>query len=517
MSHELIAGRYRLERAVGQGGMGTVWLGLDEVLQRRVALKHIGVLPGESADDRRRALREARTAAALNHRHAVSVFDVVDNGDATWIVMEVPRVAHPVRGDGGRTAAGRAGGDGTQVAQALAAAHAVGVIHRDVKPGNILVGDDDETKISDFGIAHPMRDERLTQTGLVSGTPTYFSPELARGADPGPPSDVWALGATLYAARRGGPQPHQPRSTRWRPCRPSRTSRSRSRSEPGSSASRWRGCWTATPTRVGPWRRPRPGSRPSRAGSGHPPSSAAPTRRSRTQAAPPPTTPTAPTPRQPSSAPVAPPETPGPPPRRSRAFPAALALAAVLLVVIGTLVVLSLGDDDPPAAGSGGGLRSEKADQEASPDREESSPAGEESSTRRNPRNPRRARRPSRARAEETQPTEGSPGSPTRWARWTRPSTRCPTTSTRAGRCWHRRCVKHVGRDAYDGFWATIADVDAQDVQEAADGTVTARIAHGRRRQHLGREPGLHPGPGRGRRLPHRHRPLTPRPTGPDH
>jgi serine/threonine protein kinase len=135
------------------------------------------------------------------------VFDVAQDGDDVWLVMEhVPsRTLAEVIGAEGRLEPRRAARIGAQVADGLAAAHALGTIHRDVKPSNVLVADDDRVKIGDFGIARGRHDPQLTQTGLVTGTPTYFSPELARGGDPGPETDVWALGATLYAAVEGHP------------------------------------------------------------------------------------------------------------------------------------------------------------------------------------------------------------------------------------------------------------------------------------------------------------------------
>lgn len=205
---DLIAGRYRVDRAVGRGGMGTVWLCLDETLHRLVAVKQVGVVAGESADDTRRVMREARTAAALNHRSAVSIYDVVEHEGSPWLVMEYfpSRTLSEVLADGPLPAA-RVATIGAQVAAALASAHDAGVVHRDVKPSNILVGDDDIAKLSDFGIARIAYDDQLTETGLLVGTPAYFAPEVARGGAPGPESDAWALGATLYAAVEGRP-PH---------------------------------------------------------------------------------------------------------------------------------------------------------------------------------------------------------------------------------------------------------------------------------------------------------------------
>ncbi|HLN78213.1 MAG TPA: protein kinase [Nocardioidaceae bacterium] len=208
MTPDLIAGRYRVVRAVGRGGMGTVWLCHDEVLGRDVAVKQIGMLPGESATESARALREARSSAALNHRNVVSVFDIVDSDEGhAWLVMEyVPSktLAEIIR-DEAPLPPRRVARICAQIADGLAAAHAAGTIHRDVKPGNILVGEHDVAKISDFGIARGAGDDQLTRTGLVTGTPSYFSPELARGDDPGPESDVYALGATMYAAVEGRP------------------------------------------------------------------------------------------------------------------------------------------------------------------------------------------------------------------------------------------------------------------------------------------------------------------------
>ncbi len=207
MQPELIGGRYRVERAIGQGGMGTVWLCRDERLHRSVAVKQVGLLPGESVTDSARALREARSTAALSHRNVVTVFDVVEEAGHIWLVMEyVPgrSLSQIIKQDGPLDPATVAD-LGAQVAAGLAAAHAAGTMHRDVKPGNVLVREDGVAKISDFGIARTAGDPALTQSGFLTGTPSYFSPELARGGDPGPGSDVWALGATLYAAVEGRP------------------------------------------------------------------------------------------------------------------------------------------------------------------------------------------------------------------------------------------------------------------------------------------------------------------------
>ena len=207
MESRTIAGRYQVVRAVGRGGMGTVWLCRDDVLGRDVAIKQVGTLPGETTPDLARALREARSSAALNHRNVVSVYDAIEEGDQIWLVMEyVPgRTLAEIVAQEGPLPPERVVWIGAQVADGLAAAHARRTIHRDVKPGNILVTDDDLAKISDFGIARTHGDAQLTQVGLVIGTAAYFSPELARGDEPSPAADVWALGATLYAALVGRP------------------------------------------------------------------------------------------------------------------------------------------------------------------------------------------------------------------------------------------------------------------------------------------------------------------------
>ncbi|GAA2141902.1 serine/threonine-protein kinase [Nocardioides koreensis] len=213
MPPETIAGRYHVEREVGRGGMGSVWLCRDELLGRAVAVKQVGRLPGESTTDLARAMREARSSAALNHRNVVAVYDAIEEGDHIWLVMEyVPgRTLSQIVAADGPLPPERAAWIGAQVADGLAAAHARGTVHRDVKPGNILVTDEDLAKISDFGIARTHGDATLTQSGMVTGTPAYFSPEQARGEEASPASDVWALGATLYAAVEGhGPYPEQP-------------------------------------------------------------------------------------------------------------------------------------------------------------------------------------------------------------------------------------------------------------------------------------------------------------------
>ncbi len=200
-----IADRYRVESQIGQGGMGAVWLCTDEKLGRQVALKQV-VSRGEddTEPDHTRALREARSLAALNQRNVVSVYDAVEEHAELWLVMEYVHgrsLAELL--EGGPISPEEAVLIGAQVADGLAAAHEQGITHRDVKPANILITDGGVAKISDFGIALMVEDARLTGAGLVAGTPSYFAPEMARGEDPAPVADVWALGATLYAAVEG--------------------------------------------------------------------------------------------------------------------------------------------------------------------------------------------------------------------------------------------------------------------------------------------------------------------------
>jgi eukaryotic-like serine/threonine-protein kinase len=203
----VIAGRYTLESEIGRGGMGAVWLARDEVLGRHVALKRIGSGPGGSDLDLDRAEREARLAARLNHPHVVAVYDLVTEGAERWLVMEYvagATLAELVRRDGALSP-DQAAPLLRQAADALAAAHTARIVHRDVKPSNILVAPDGQAKLSDFGIARAQADASLTQTGLVTGSPAYLAPEVASGQQATAASDVWSLGATMYHALSGRP------------------------------------------------------------------------------------------------------------------------------------------------------------------------------------------------------------------------------------------------------------------------------------------------------------------------
>jgi serine/threonine protein kinase len=207
---QLIAGHYRLVEHIGSGAMGVVWRAIDERLERSVAVKQILAQPGLSEAERdnvrQRAMREAKNAARFQHPNAIVVFDIAEHGGDPCLVMEYlpSRSLSAVLADQQLTVP-QVAKVGEQVAAALVAAHRAGIVHRDVKPGNILIDDNGTTKITDFGISRAAGDLTLTQTGLIGGTPAYLAPELARGSDPTPASDVFALGATLYHALEGQP------------------------------------------------------------------------------------------------------------------------------------------------------------------------------------------------------------------------------------------------------------------------------------------------------------------------
>ncbi|WP_019852922.1 serine/threonine-protein kinase [Actinopolyspora mortivallis] len=207
----LVAGRYRVRRRIGSGAMGVVWECLDERLQRTVAVKQLVMQPGlnaaEAEEARQRAMREGRIAARLQHPHAVSVYDVAEEDGQPVLVMEyLPSTSlAAMMSEHGPLPPREVARIGAQVADALGAAHAVGVVHRDIKPGNILLGQDGTVKITDFGISRAQGDVSVTQTGMLAGTPAYLSPDVACGREPTGASDVFSLGATLYAAVEGAP------------------------------------------------------------------------------------------------------------------------------------------------------------------------------------------------------------------------------------------------------------------------------------------------------------------------
>ncbi|MFJ8165411.1 serine/threonine-protein kinase [Streptomyces sp. NPDC096136] len=205
----VIAGRYRLLGPLGRGGMGVVWRARDEVLAREVAVKEVrapaGLDPDEVARLYRRLEREAWAAARVSHRGVVTVYDVATEEDRPWIVMELVRglsLAEVLEGEGPMTPQ-RAAHLGEQVLAALRSAHGAGVLHRDVKPANVLVANDGRVVLGDFGIASLSGSSPITMTGEVVGSPEYLAPERALGREPGPESDLWSLGVMLYAAVEG--------------------------------------------------------------------------------------------------------------------------------------------------------------------------------------------------------------------------------------------------------------------------------------------------------------------------
>ena len=207
----VVAGRYTLRQRLGSGGMGTVWRAVDEVLGREVAVKELVFPHGLSDEDRdvlrERTRREARLAARLDHPSAVTVFDVVEEDGTPFLVMELVEartLSDVVRSDGPLSPQ-RAGEVGLCVLGALEAAHRQGIVHRDVKPGNVLLGTDGRVVLTDFGIATSSGDASITSTGMLLGSPSYIAPERARGQQPGPASDLWSLGATLFTAVEGRP------------------------------------------------------------------------------------------------------------------------------------------------------------------------------------------------------------------------------------------------------------------------------------------------------------------------
>jgi hypothetical protein len=205
----VLARRYHLQRVLGRGAMGAVWEAEDTFLRRTVAVKEV-VLPGSLSPEERavsceRTLREARAIARLGHPNVVTLFDVLDEDSRPWVVMElVPSrsLAEVIKEDGPLHPL-RVATVGLAILGALEAAHAAGITHRDVKPGNILLGHDGRVKLTDFGIARAAGDDTITGTGLLVGSPSYIAPEIVKGLEAGAPADMWGLGATLYAAVEG--------------------------------------------------------------------------------------------------------------------------------------------------------------------------------------------------------------------------------------------------------------------------------------------------------------------------
>ncbi|MGC4984423.1 protein kinase domain-containing protein [Streptomyces sp. DT193] len=210
-SDRLLAGRYRLGNVLGRGGMGTVWRAEDETLGRTVAVKELRFPSAIDEDEKRRlitrTLREAKAIARIRNNGAVTVFDVVDEDNRPWIVMELiegKSLAEAIREDGLLTPK-RAAEVGLAILDVLRSAHREGILHRDVKPSNVLIDHDGRVVLTDFGIAQVEGDPSITSTGMLVGAPSYISPERARGHKPGPAADLWSLGGLLYASVEGVP------------------------------------------------------------------------------------------------------------------------------------------------------------------------------------------------------------------------------------------------------------------------------------------------------------------------
>ncbi len=208
-SERVIAGRYRLLSPLGEGGMGTVWRARDELLHREVAVKEVRAPAGLPASDVERMYarleREAWAAARIADRTVVTVYDVAMEDGRPWIVMELVRglsLAEVLEAEGPLPPP-RAARIGAEVLTALRAAHGAGVLHRDVKPANVLIANDGRVVLTDFGIATVEGSSALTMTGEVVGSPEFLAPERALGRTPGPESDLWSLGVLLYAAVEG--------------------------------------------------------------------------------------------------------------------------------------------------------------------------------------------------------------------------------------------------------------------------------------------------------------------------
>lgn len=210
-SARLLAGRYRLGDVLGRGGMGTVWRAEDETLGRTVAVKELR-FPGNIDEEEKRrlitrTLREAKAIARIRNNSAVTVYDVVEEDDRPWIVMELVEgksLAEVIREDG-LLEPRRAAEVGLAILDVLRSAHREGILHRDVKPSNVLIAEDGRVVLTDFGIAQVEGDPSITSTGMLVGAPSYISPERARGHKPGPAADLWSLGGLLYAAVEGTP------------------------------------------------------------------------------------------------------------------------------------------------------------------------------------------------------------------------------------------------------------------------------------------------------------------------
>ncbi len=207
----VLKGRYRMREEIARGGVGTVWRATDLVLDREVAIKELRLPTDLSSDERdqllRRTTREARVAARLTHPGVVTVLDVVDEDDRPWIVMElvVASTLAEILDVAGPLPYQRVAEIGLQLIDALKAAHDEGIVHRDVKPDNVMISEAGRVVLTDFGLAAWAGESALTTSGRIIGSPSYIPPERAKAGPVGPESDLWSLGATLYTAVEGHP------------------------------------------------------------------------------------------------------------------------------------------------------------------------------------------------------------------------------------------------------------------------------------------------------------------------
>jgi hypothetical protein len=211
LAHQVVADRYELLETVGRGGFGVVWRACDTLLERHVAVKEIHIPGFLNTEDRavlrEKVLKEARAAARLDHPGAVTVFDVIDDDGRPVIVMELveaPNLSELVR-EQGPLAPAEAARIGLEVLDVLDAAHRHGIVHRDVKPANVMVSDSGRVRLGDFGVAAILDDPTVTSSGAITGSPAYMAPEQATNKGAVPASDLWSLGATLYFAVEGRP------------------------------------------------------------------------------------------------------------------------------------------------------------------------------------------------------------------------------------------------------------------------------------------------------------------------
>lgn len=207
----LIADRYRMRTRIGGGAMGSVWSGVDELLRRPVAIKAVRLPPGmpeqEAAEVRERTLREARAIAVVSHPNVVTLYDIARDAGEPFVVMElVPsRSLATILYEHGPLNDAQLATVTEAMASALETAHRAEIVHRDVKPGNVLLAEDGRIKLSDFGISRNLAEPTLTRTGIMLGTPAYIAPEVAAGDPATAAADLWGLGATLFAAAEGHP------------------------------------------------------------------------------------------------------------------------------------------------------------------------------------------------------------------------------------------------------------------------------------------------------------------------